>query len=480
MLGRGFASFAALAAILVVGSSVASGQENPVLDLESVQPVIPYSVAQQLAARGEDVDDLKQRHPWVPNNAPFPLNITYVTGSYRNANGSTTLVYCALDVAAEHPYWYQGNMLRTLAVGGARCNVRLAEEAGGGMTGTVRALSFPSRSQLASASLGSQHQVPEGQGSGWQSYGVATFDRANANSNQQIQLEARLVLPAWPGTTNIGWNNFGAGCTRGANAREVNCQFSSPPFQTLPYPCPTGSVGIQPPGCAQAPAACDIANGQYGIQPNCFSVPSRPECSGPMYPGDNPEYQCPEDDDLPGKWGPEDGFYADLEEERQDLEEDTGQTVPGGPLPNASTASGNDNNDDDPHFEAPDTRCVYEPDGPQPACVNAVEWCNSDYRVRRKWCYSKYTFGRTRAGERFNITGSKLRGSNSKSVYVCTQIAKYPIYSEKRYETCNTNIAKTGYHRPPKPRGTQWHGECEHFHVKKQWVWCNWHKTYPD
>jgi matrixin len=279
MLGRGLAAFAAVAAVLVVGPSAASGQENPVLDPESAQLVIPYSVAQQLAAAPGRLPSVGPGpdHPWAPSGAPFPLNVTYVTGSYRNASGSTTVVYCLLDVAAEHPYWYQENMIRTWAVGGARCNVRLAEEAGGAMTGTVRARGFPSGSQLASAPLGSQHQVPEGQGSGWQAYGIAEYDRASTNSNQQVQLEATLVLPAWPGWTNIGWNTFGPGCERGSNNREVNCQFSSPPFQTLPYPCPDspfqgGKLGFQPGACYDPPEACDVVSGRYGIEPNCVST----------------------------------------------------------------------------------------------------------------------------------------------------------------------------------------------------------------
>jgi trypsin len=279
LFGRGLASLVAVAAMLAVGPSVASGQENPVLDLESAVPVIPYSVSQQLAAAPGRLPSVGPGpdHPWAPSGAPFPLNVTYVTGSYRNANGSTTIVYCALDVAAEHPYWYQENMIRTWAVGGARCNVRLAEEAGGGMTGTVRARGFPTGSQLASATLGSQHQVPEGQGSGWQAYGIAEYDRASTNSNQQVQLEATLVLPAWAGMTNIGWNTLGPGCTRGSNNREVNCQFSSPPFQTLPYPCPDspfqgGKLGFQPGACYDQPQACDIVSGRYGIEPNCTST----------------------------------------------------------------------------------------------------------------------------------------------------------------------------------------------------------------
>jgi hypothetical protein len=260
-----------------MGSSAASGQENPVVDPQSVQPVIPYSVGEQLAARRGDVDDLKQRHPWIPNNAPFPLNFGYLQGSWVNANGSSTVVVCWLDTAAEHPLWYQENMLRTWAVGGVRCNVRLAEEAGGGMTGTARAISYPGGSQLASASLNSQHQVPEDRGFGWQAWGLAEFDRASVNSNQQVKLEARLTLPAWAGTSNVGWNSY-HGCTKESN-RVINCELWSPPFQTLPYPCPGSplqgaKLGAQPPGCTQGPAACDIANGQYGIQPNCTTIPA--------------------------------------------------------------------------------------------------------------------------------------------------------------------------------------------------------------
>ena len=274
MAGRGLASLAALAAIFVVGSSSASGQENPVLDPESVNTVIPWSVGEQLAARGEDIDDLSQRHPWVPNDAPLPLNYTYMQGSWRNADGSTVVVYCLLDVAAEHPDWEQENMLKTWAAGGVRCNVRLNEAAGGAMTGTIRGLNHPSGAQLASAGLGSQHAVPAGQGSGWQAFGVAEFNRSSMNSNQQVKLEARLVLPNWAGATNAGWNSIGNGCTRGSNQREVNCELWSPPFQNVPYPCPSGKVGVQPPECNDQPKACDIASGHYGIQPNCFTLPS--------------------------------------------------------------------------------------------------------------------------------------------------------------------------------------------------------------
>ena len=120
-----------------------------------------WSVGEQLAARGEDIDDLGQRHPWVPNDAPLPLNYTYMQGSWRNADGSTVVVYCVLDVAAEHPDWEQQNMLKTWAAGGVRCNVRLNEAAGGAMTGTIRGLNHPSGAQLASAGLGSQHAVPQ-------------------------------------------------------------------------------------------------------------------------------------------------------------------------------------------------------------------------------------------------------------------------------------------------------------------------------
>lgn len=117
------------------------------------------------------------------------------------------------------------------------------------MTGTVRALGYPSGAQLASAGLGTQHAVPEGQGSGWQAYGVAEFNRANTNTSQQVKLEARLVLPVWAGKTNIAWHSLGRGCTRGANQREVNCELWSPPFQNVPYPCPNGKAGVQPGAC---------------------------------------------------------------------------------------------------------------------------------------------------------------------------------------------------------------------------------------
>jgi len=278
MFGRGLASLAAIAAILVVGSSAASGQEGPVLDPESVGPLIPYSVGEQLAARGRDLDDMKKRHPWVINGAPFPLNFHYVGGTRRNSDGSGTPVYCLIDVAAEHPLWYQENLLRTWAVGGVRCNVRLDEAAGGSMTGTVRALSYPSGAQLAEASFGPQHQVPQGSGSGWQAYGIAEFDRANMNSSQHVRTEVRLVLPAGSWSTRPG-------CTRGPSAREITCELTSPPFQTLPYPCPGpligGKIGAQPGVCADQPKGCDINNGQYGIQPNCVTVPCQatpPDC----------------------------------------------------------------------------------------------------------------------------------------------------------------------------------------------------------
>jgi len=344
-------------------------------------------------------------------------------------------------VASDNPYWYEENMRYTRYAGGARCNVQMQA-----ITGSVELRqwnglepSFP----VDSATIGAQLAVPPGYGSGWQAYAQKYYTRTSDAQNLQIHLTVTLEIPA---KTGARWNTVPNACERDANIRIIHCQLWSPPFRHAPYPCPNGRVGAQDTGCSDAPDGC----------------------SGPMYPGDNPEYQCPGDDDLPGKWGPEDGFYADLEEERQDLEDDTGQTVPGGPLPNASTASGNDNNDDDPHFEAPDTRILFQDRG-----FGAAEWCNSDYRVRRRWCYSEWTMPGSRDPDhRANVTGSKLRGTNSKAVYVCVQWAKDPVPSGKKYETCNTNIAKTGFHRLR--HGADQHGECEHFHVRKQWVWCNW------
>jgi len=265
-----------LIALALVGTTaVAIAQELPVsppapgvLDPESVQPVVPYSVGEQLAARGEDIDDLSRRHPWVPDNAPFPLNFGYVQGSWTNPDGSSFVVYCLTDVAAEHPLWYQENVLRTAVSGGVRCNARLNEAYGGGITGTVRSITFPGGYTLASAPLGAQHQVPEGQGSGWQAYGTATFDRANKSSSQQVKLEVRIELPVIPGAKNVGWNSH-RDCTKEGN-RVIHCGLWSPPFQTIPYPCPQGKTGLQPGTCANNPQACNAP--QYGIQPNCSSL----------------------------------------------------------------------------------------------------------------------------------------------------------------------------------------------------------------
>lgn len=472
MLGRGLVSLAAVTAILVVGPSAASGQENPVLDPESLTPVIPYSVGEQLAARGEDVDDLKQRHPWVPNNAPLPLNFNYVQGSYRRSNGSSMIIWCALDVAAEHPYWYQENMLRTWVGGGARCNERLDENYGGGMTGTVRAFSWPGGSQLASASLGTQHEVPPGHGFGWQAYGIAAFDRSAMNSNQQVKLEARLELPVIPGATNVGWNSY-RGCTRESNLRVIHCELWSPPFQTVPYPCPSGKVGVQPPTCVPPPSLCP--SGQYGIQPNCFTLPSRPECTGPILPDDSPDTHCPEDEDLPGRWGPEDGPYLEPEALREQIEEDTGR-LPGEPLPAATAGKGNPNNNDDPHFLAEATQIHNAND----KHIGAY-WCNSGYRVRRRWCYT----ARETAGKGTTNGGAqKLRSTTARAVYVCFQyVDGYPVGSNvpprKKYETCGTNVAKTGFVRPKNAQNGGWFGECEHFHVKRQWVFCSYEYGKP-
>ena len=460
-----------VAVALTVGSGMSAtavAQEDPTENPTIVLPPVPKEVGDRLP------DDPQQRHPWVPNDAPWPWNMSIVQGSWQNPNSSITPVYCGPTVASQNPYWWQENLRYTQFSGGARCNVQMQS-----ITGAAHLLQWngpgASTPELTSAPIGSQHAVPAGYGSGWQAYAYGYYTRTSDDQNLQIRLDVRLELPPY-GTSNgpARWNTVPNNCTRDANIRVVHCQLFSVPFRYAPYPCPSGRAGVQPVDCVSSPQPCPSP--QIGMQPYCITLPNRPECSGPMYPDDNPDYQCPEDDDLPGEWGQEDGLHADLEDERRGIEEDTGVNLPGGPLPNASTASGNANNDSDPHFQATDSRCVYEPDGPQPACSGAIEWCNSGYRVRRRWCFPEYSFHRLpNPDHRYNITGSKRRGTNSKAVYVCVQMVKNPVYSGKAFETCNTNIAKTGYQRPPRPASPSWTGECEHFHVKRQWVWCNWH-----
>ena len=335
-------------------------------------------------------------------------------------------------------------MLKTWAAGGVRCNVRLNEAAGGAMTGTVRGLNHPSGAQLASAGLGSQHAVPAGHGSGWQAVGVAEFNRASMNSNQQVKLEARLVLPNWAGATNAGWNSIGNGCTRGSNQREVNCELWSPPFQNVPYPCPSGKAGVQPGACVTPP------NG----------------CTGPVPPDpDTPDTYCPGDNGLPSSPEEFDPPSEDTDVFREMLEEETGTALPG-PWPAVAAASGNPNNNNDPRFYADDYTEIHNQEG----LHTGANWCNDSYRARRKWC----TAPKTKNFNRMRGAANKLFPKNS-TAYVCYQFYNGNDDAPKRtaHEHCAWNFVTTGFVK----LRDEWNfiplGECEHFNTKKQWVWCN-------
>lgn len=169
-------------------STTAAAQEDPTEDPTIILPAVPKEVGDRLP------DDPQQRHPWVPNDAPWPWNMSIVQGSWQNPNSSITPVYCGPTVASQNPYWYQENLRYTQYSGGARCNVQMQS-----ITGTAHLLQWngpgASTPELTSAPIGSQHAVPAGHGSGWQAYAYGYYTRTSDDQNLQIRLDVRLELP---------------------------------------------------------------------------------------------------------------------------------------------------------------------------------------------------------------------------------------------------------------------------------------------
>ena len=170
------ASFVIIAvAVVLAAAATALGQEDPTEDPTIVLPPVPKEA-------GDRLPDPEQRHPWVPNDAPWPWNMSIVQGSWQNPNSSITPVYCGPTVASQNPYWYQENLLYTEYSGGARCNVQMQS-----ITGTAHLLQWngagASTPELTSAPIGSQHAVPAGHGSGWQAYAYGYYTRTSDDQN---------------------------------------------------------------------------------------------------------------------------------------------------------------------------------------------------------------------------------------------------------------------------------------------------------
>lgn len=259
MFGRGLVLLAAIAAVLVVGSSAASGQENPVVDPDTMVPATPDP-----GWLGRWLPEPQQRHLWIPNDATWPWNMTAAQGSYKNASGGTSFVQCLIEVGSDNPYWYDENMLYTRWAGGARCNLQMVQ-----ISGTSRLYQWngvnPSF-QVDSIAIGAQTQVPPGHGSGWQAYGLDYYTRTSNSQYLQIKVEVALEhSQGW-------WNSYPKSCERDVNnGRILRCELWSPPFQHPPYPCPTqaGKVGVQPGGCVTSPEMC--ASPYTGVQPSCIN-----------------------------------------------------------------------------------------------------------------------------------------------------------------------------------------------------------------
>lgn len=265
------------AAALSALPGTAAAQEEPV----EVPPVfLPQGI-------GEGVPDLRQRHPWIPGDHPFPLAYTYARGEWKWPNGSNALVYCLIAVTADNPNWRQEDMRYTRFNGGARCNYQM-----GSITGITRLynhdLDENKRYLLAEAPYGAQHEVPPDQGEGWQAYGMGFYTRTSDNQQQQIRTELTIELPFVPGAR---WDEYEANfCKRdGANVRIIRCNLNSPGFRHVPYPCPPGKVGLQPgetaflgtSTCAAPPPPCP--SGQIGFGSSCLDItpPETTITSGP-------------------------------------------------------------------------------------------------------------------------------------------------------------------------------------------------------
>jgi hypothetical protein len=290
MFGRGLVSLAAIAAILVVGSSAASAQEQ-----SEVPPVfLPQNV-------GDRLPDPRQRHPWVFDDAPFPLYYTYVRGGWRWPDGSEAFVYCLVAVAADNPRWQQEDMRYTRFTGGARCNYQM-----GSITGVARLHNYDLDENrhyvLAQAPYGSQHPVPAGQGEGWQALGEGFYTRTADDQFQTVKTDITIEMPGQPGAY---WDEWGPNpCQRDAsNPRIIRCNVTSLPFTHVPYPCPGGKVGVQPPGCTTTPTVCPIGD---TTTEDCIAADSPP---APWFDEAIPE-DAVEATDAPDT---QDGAEGDLE-----------------------------------------------------------------------------------------------------------------------------------------------------------------------
>lgn len=409
----------------------------------------------------EDRLPSNQRHPCC-FGAPFPLNIAYIVGQYLEPNGQTTTVTCGIEVGTDTPYAPEGNTRYIKFVGGNKCNHDQVLSTGKAELWNYQDAVTPNEYKLAD---GNTYSVTK------EGVSYNYYNRTSDFQNQTIRLRFTLTFA---GNQYARWNSI-AGNTRctGMSTRTITCEHWSAPFKYAPYApdaCPSGQIGLKP-NCNTPPPACP--SGQFGVQPYCVTPPTRPECTGPVLPDDSPDTHCPEDEDVPGKWGPEDGPFFEPEGFREEVEQSTGR-LPGEPLPGATAAAGNPNNNSDPHFVAEDT-ALHGAGGKH---IGAF-WCNSGYRVRRRWCYTaRPVSGRTTV----NGGAQKLKSTTARAVYVCFQFSDgYPVPQpdRKRYETCGTNIAKTGFVRPGTPMNGGWVGECEHFHVKRQWVSCTYEYGTP-
>ena len=250
-----------LVSVLFVSLPLSGNAQAPdeVVDAETLVPPLPKSVTDR-------IPDLQQRHLWIPNDAPWPWNMTAAQGSYKNSNGGTAFVQCLIEVGSDNPNWAQEDMRYTRWAGGARCNIQMQA-----ITGTSRLYQWNGANgtgpQVDSVAIGAQTEVPPDHGSGWQAYGLDYYNRTSNTQYLQIKVEVTLEIKTF---TDARWNSYPQACTRDAsNGRVLRCELWSVPFQHAPYPCPTpeGKVGMQPGGCVSVCPAPYV-----GVDSDCATL----------------------------------------------------------------------------------------------------------------------------------------------------------------------------------------------------------------
>lgn len=193
-------------------------------------------------------------HPLVWGNAPVPLNIQYLFGSYRAPNGVWWSVNCGVELGTDTPRGPQGDTRYISYVGSARCSIPSVTHSGQpslyGWPGTYYLTQAPSYSGVPAANVSI--------------YSTGYYTRASDQENEQIKHSFSITLPAWDGAN---WNTLPGGCS-GYQTRTASCTLWSMPFKYAPNP-------VDPQNPPPLPQACPLP--QLGVQPNCVPPPPPPQ-----------------------------------------------------------------------------------------------------------------------------------------------------------------------------------------------------------